>query len=150
MDKSNGNGSLILLPIDIFESLTNIRQILQGHFGVKKLGMVLVDSHCLPLRAGVVWTCIGWSGFKALESVKGQTDLYGKPLQVTQVNVADSLAVVSDYIMGQSDQRTPLVVIENPFPITFCEDAPTQEEKTEFFIPQDKDLYGNFFKKGKV
>lgn len=147
VDKSNTNGQLLLLPSLIFEPLEELWVALRKQHSLEKLGLLLIDSHCLPLRAGVVGTCLGWYGFNPLESLKGQKDLYGYPLRVTQVNVADSLAVSADYVMGQSHQSTPMALIEDAFPITFRQNPPSLKEKNEFFISRKKDLYGAIFNK---
>ncbi len=146
VDKSNTNGRLLLLPSRIFEPLEELWFALRKQHSLEKLGLLLIDSHCLPLRAGVVGTCLGWYGFNPLESLKGQKDLYGYPLRVSQVNVADSLAVSADYVMGQSHQSTPMALIEDAFPITFRNHPPSAKEKDEFFISRKKDLYGAIFK----
>lgn len=112
IDESNANGKLLLLPSDCYTVTEELRQHLKQVWGVKNLGIVITDSMILPLRAGVIAAAVAYSGFKGVRDLRGKPDLFGRPLQVTLVNVADSLATAAAYCMGEGPERSPLAVLE--------------------------------------
>lgn len=77
----------------------------------KRLGILLVDSHVAPLRVGTIGFALGIAGFEPLKDVRGALDLYGKPLLITRINVADSLAAIANLAMGETDEQTPAALI---------------------------------------
>lgn len=77
----------------------------------KKLGVLLVDSHVTPLRMGTIGFALGIAGFEPIKDVRGVPDLYGKPLLITRINIADSLAAMANLAMGETDERTPVSII---------------------------------------
>ena len=54
---------------------------------------------------------IGVAGFTALEDYVGDTDIYGRELQVTLVAAADEMAAGASLVMGQTSERTPVVLV---------------------------------------
>lgn len=99
-----------LWPEDPNESARRLRQSLQTLTG-KRLGVLLVDSHLAPLRTGTIGFALGVAGFEPVRDCRGLPDLYGKPLLITTVNVADSLAAMANFVMGETDESTPAAVI---------------------------------------
>ncbi len=119
IDQSNiQSGRAILWPKEPFKAAAAIRNHLKKHLKLKQLGVVIVDSFCVPLRKGVSGIALGYSGFKGVEDKRGSHDLYGNKLNFTQEAVADSLAGLANYLMGQSDEQTPFVLITNA-PVIF-------------------------------
>jgi len=113
IDRSNLEGSddaALLLPEDPDASAARLRDRLQQEFGVK-LGVIVTDSIGRPWRLGTVGTAIGCAGVLALHDLRGQPDLYGRQLQVSEVAVADSLAAAAVLVMGEAAEGTPLVLI---------------------------------------
>lgn len=141
IDESNGNGKLILLPKDSFRSAARIRRDLQKHYGVKSLGVIVTDSRTLPLRSGVVGIALGYAGFQGLREYRGKPDIYGRKLQFSSTDVADSLATTAVFLMGEGDERCPLALIEKA-PITFCE----QVRRDELRISIEDDMFRPFFR----
>jgi coenzyme F420-0:L-glutamate ligase len=103
-------GHAVLWPGDAWEASRLLREEL-GARGAPGLGVVIVDSHVQPLRFGTVGMALGWSGIVGVEDVRGQEDLYGKPLHVTRRNVADMLASAGTLVMGEADEATPAVLV---------------------------------------
>ena len=64
-----------------------------------------------PWRRGVTGIALGTAGLLALESRIGDPDLCGRPLEITEIAVADELAAAASHLMGQADEATPGVVI---------------------------------------
>ncbi len=113
IDRSNLKGSddaALLLPADPDASAARLREQLQQEFGVP-LGVIVTDSIGRPWRLGTVGTAIGCAGVLALNDLRGQADLYGRQLQVSEVAVADSLAAAAVLQMGEAAEGTPLVLI---------------------------------------
>ena len=51
------------------------------------------------------------AGFQPIKDERGKQDLFGNPMAVTQVGVADSLAVCAQVVMGERDEATPFAVV---------------------------------------
>jgi len=99
---------VLLLPLDPDNSAGEIRARLEAASGAR-LGVLIIDSHGRAWRLGVVGTAIGISGFPALVDLRGQQDLFGYRLQITQVGAADELASAASLVMGQAAEGTPVV-----------------------------------------
>lgn len=140
IDQSNASGNLLLLPPDLYGLAAELRANLCALWGIKNLGVVVTDSMILPLRAGVVAGAVAYSGFKGVRDERGQTDLFGRRLEVTLVNVADSLATAAALCMGESNERRPLALLENA-PVEFVDEVPPNEIK----YPVANDLYTPLF-----
>ena len=52
-----------------------------------------------------------------LEDLRGQEDLYGRRLEVTEIGLGDELASAASIIMGQGNEGLPVVVINGMKPI---------------------------------
>lgn len=113
IDRSNlrdSNDAALLLPVDPDASAAQLRQRLQSEFGVP-VGVIITDSIGRAWRLGTVGTAIGCAGVLALNDLRGQADLFGRQLQVSEVAVADSLASAAVLVMGEAAEGTPLVLI---------------------------------------
>jgi coenzyme F420-0:L-glutamate ligase/coenzyme F420-1:gamma-L-glutamate ligase len=113
IDRSNLKGSdeaALLLPEDPDASAARLQERLQADFGIR-LGVIVTDSIGRAWRLGTVGTAIGCAGVLALNDLRGQRDLFGRKLQVSEVAVADSLAAAAVLVMGEAAEGTPLVLI---------------------------------------
>ncbi len=128
IDESNADGKLLLFPPDMYKLAAQLRTELCKAWNVKNLGLVVTDSMILPLRAGVIAGAVAYAGFKGVRDERGHTDLFGRKLDVTLVNVADSLATAAALCMGESSEQRPLALIENA-PVEFVDEVPANEIK---------------------
>ncbi len=113
VDESNAEGDYyILYPLDPFLSAKNIYGWIQERLGLKRFGVLLTDSHTAPLRRGVLGTALAYYGFKGMESKIGEKDLFGRELRMTQINIADALAVSAAYTMGEGRESRPLAIVQ--------------------------------------
>lgn len=142
VDESNANGHYILLPENPYRSARQIWQFLRKEFGVKEVGVVITDSRTFPLKWGVIGTSLGHCGFKALNNKIGQADLFGHQMQMTQVAVAEALAVAAVLEMGETDEAQPLCLIQDSKMVQFQNRATTQKEINELQIKMKDDVYG--------
>lgn len=137
IDESNSqSGDFILFPKDPFASAENLRRKLQQHFGLKRFGVLITDSHTSPLRRGVTGVCLSYSGFLALKSLVGQPDLFGRELKMTQMNLADGLAAAAVMMMGEGAESQPLAYITGA-PVEFSD----LSDRRQISIPLEEDLY---------
>lgn len=111
LDRSNiPSGKVVLLPEKPYESAERIRQDIQAKAGCH-IGVILTDSWLMPGRYGTTGVAVGVAGFNPIKDERGKKDLFGNPMAVTQVGVADSLAVSAQAVMGERDEATPIAVI---------------------------------------
>lgn len=115
VDRSNvpplaGADPVLLLPNDPDGTAEILREQLESHFGVR-LGVVINDSFGRPWRRGTVGVALGSAGIPALRNLRGQPDLFGHPLLVTETALADELASAASVLMGQADEGQPVVLI---------------------------------------
>lgn len=139
IDESNSEtGDFILYPCDPFESAAQIHRGLKDHFGWKQFGILLSDSRTSPLRRGVTGVSLAHHGFHGVRNQIGQKDLFGAQLKMTQVNVADAVAAAAVFCMGESDEQTPLAIVEAPLQY---ETRPTVAHRNDCIVPLTEDLY---------
>lgn len=139
IDESNiahpkGSHRLLLLPEDPDRSCARLKQALDRAFGAD-VGVVMNDSFGRPWRNGVVGVAIGSAGVPSLRDMIGQPDLFGRPMQVTQIAVADELAAAASLLMGQAAEGRPVVHIRG-----FRSDAP-RNDASALIRPKDQDMF---------
>ena len=111
IDKSNcPQGKIVLYPKDSFKTANELRKKLLKKYGIK-IGIIISDSRLMPTRIGCTGIAVGVSGFDPVDDERGKTDLYGKKLKVTFRATADCLATIGVFMMGESNESIPLVVI---------------------------------------
>ncbi|MEK7181075.1 MAG: coenzyme F420-0:L-glutamate ligase [Patescibacteria group bacterium] len=141
VDESNGNGKLILLPEDSFGAAAEILKKIKKFYKVKNIGVIITDSRLFPLRAGIVGVALGYAGIKGIRDYRGKPDIFGRKLKISQVDVADSLSTAAVLVMGESNERQPLVIIEKA-PVEFT----NKVIRHELLINPKDDIYAPIFK----
>ena len=71
---------------------------------------------------GTLGLAIGVAGFTALEDYIGGEDIFGRELMVTQVGAADEMAAGASLVMGQTTEKTPVVIVRGYKPREPTED----------------------------
>ncbi len=113
VDRSNVSGGperVLLLPEDPDASSAALRAALRTRFGVD-IAVVVSDSAGRAWRNGVVGLALGAAGIPALQDLRGRNDLEGRPLEVTQVGLADEIASAAALLMGEADEGRPAVLV---------------------------------------
>lgn len=115
VDQSNvphaqGEPRVLLLPEDPDASSAALRTTLSDRFG-EPLAVIVSDSVGRAWRHGVVGLALGAAGLPALLDLRGQRDLEGRALQVTQVGLADEIASAAELLMGEADEGRPAVLV---------------------------------------
>lgn len=114
IDRSNldvpvGEDVVLLLPADPDGSARSLRVGLEAACQVR-LGVIISDSFGRPWRLGTVGTALGVAGPPAVIDRRGEPDRQGRPLEVTEVGFADSVAAAAVLVMGEGDEGCPVVV----------------------------------------
>ncbi len=148
IDRSNANGYFVLWPEKMDQVVKELHAWFRKEYGVKEIGVMITDSHVVPLRRGVVGTCLVHFGFNPLRDYRGKPDIFGEPLKVTITNVAEALAAAAVVVMGEASEQTPLSLITDVPWLEFG------ERIVETKIPMEEDLFrpmlqGIKWKKGK-
>ena len=73
--------------------------------------MVISDSVGRPWRLGTVGLAIGAAGVPALWDRRGEKDLAGRPLEVTEVGFADAVAAAAVLAMGEAAEGRPAALV---------------------------------------
>lgn len=113
IDESNGNGFYVLLPEKPHEMAKEIWQHLKTKHKLNELGVVITDSHSLPLRWGCISVSIGWWGIHALKNYREKTDLFGREMRLSTTNVVDSVVAGATVVTGEGDESTPIVIVRD-------------------------------------
>ncbi len=124
-------------------SADRIKKLIYKKFG-KKVGIIISDSHCLPSRHGTTGMAIAIAGFKGIISEIGESDLFDKPLQITYHNIADELAGISNFLMGESSQKIPAVIIKDAN--IKLSNKKSQDLTNDLLINKDEDLFNKLYK----
>lgn len=141
IDESNGNGYFILWPGDPFQSAVTIWNYLRKKHNLARLGVIITDSHAIPLQWGTRGRALSWCGIEPLKNYIGEPDIFGKNLRMTKASIVDGLAAAAVAVMGEGNEQTPLAVIKDvPF-VTFVSHPPTKEEIKNLTIDPKDDIY---------
>ncbi|MEX0934786.1 MAG: coenzyme F420-0:L-glutamate ligase [Candidatus Paceibacterota bacterium] len=143
IDESNADEHYILLPKNPFESAERIYSYIQSRFKLKDIGVLVVDSHSIPLRYGTVGVALGWWGFEPVTHFTGKPDLFGRSARFSRINVADALAVSAVFLMGEMDEQTPLCIARDIPHIEFT----ARDTSGNLFIPHREDIYWPLIKR---
>jgi len=130
----NSDQWVLLLPENPDRSAALIRDKLQAWCS-QQIGVMIIDSHGRAWRLGTVGIAIGFSGLPGLVDLRGDPDLFGRTLQVTQVGAADELAAAASLIMGQAAEGTPIVHVRG-FPYALREGS-----LEELIRPEEDDMF---------
>jgi coenzyme F420-0:L-glutamate ligase len=137
IDASNANDHYVLWPSAPNDVAAEIGRRLRREHGVGRLGVILTDSHCTPMRRGTTGISIGFYGVEGLQDYRGRPDIFGRPLAVTVANRVDALAAAAVGLMGEGAECIPAVIIRDWPDLTF-NDRAGQEG---FIVPPEQDIF---------
>ena len=101
---------VLLLPEDADASAERLKQRLEAHFKCD-MGLLISDSAGRAWRCGTVGIAIGAAGVPSLWDRRGEQDLAGRPLEVTEVGFADAAAAMAVLAMGEAAEARPAALI---------------------------------------
>lgn len=138
VDNSNvEKGIVIILPPDPMAAAEEIRGRLREIAG-KNIRVIITDTCGRPFRRGQTGVAIGWAGMDAICDFRGDHDLFGRVLEITEEAVADEIAAFSNFIMGESNRGIPAVVFRN---------CPQWEGHNELYFTPEKDITMKAYRK---
>ncbi|NLX49523.1 MAG: coenzyme F420-0:L-glutamate ligase [Methanospirillum sp.] len=122
VDQSNvDGGQVILLPRDPLNAAAGLADSLLEVSGAR-VGVIVTDTCGRSFRRGQTGHAIGWSGMTAIRDFRGETDLFGHELKITEEAVVDEIAGFANLVMGESDAGVPAVVFRGIPPWTGHDD----------------------------
>jgi coenzyme F420-0:L-glutamate ligase/coenzyme F420-1:gamma-L-glutamate ligase len=104
------NPRVLLLPENPDASAAQLRARLRELTGAT-VAIIINDSAGRAWRNGVIGFALGTAGLAPLENRIGTHDLFGRPLEITEVAVADEIAAAASLLMGQAAEGAPVVLI---------------------------------------
>lgn len=111
IDRSNVDADLVLLlPRDPDASAEALRSSLGERYG-EAPAVVIADSVGRAWRNGTVGLAIGAAALPAVLDRRGARDLYDRPLEVTMLGYADSIASAAGLVMGEAAEGCPAVLV---------------------------------------
>ncbi len=128
------NPRVLLLPEDSNASARHLRRALKERLGLD-INIIINDSAGRAWRNGTCGFALGSAGFEALVSRIGDNDLFGRPLEITQIGVADELAAAASFLMGQADEGAPVVLIRG------AQLRPSEQGCETLIRPKAEDLF---------
>jgi coenzyme F420-0:L-glutamate ligase/coenzyme F420-1:gamma-L-glutamate ligase len=138
VDQSNiEDGMVILLPPDPMGAADEIRRRIRKIAG-KEAGVIITDTCGRSFRRGQTGNAIGWSGMKAIRDFRGDTDLFGHVLKITEEAVVDEIAGFANFVMGESNQGVPAVVFRN---------CGSWEGHNDLYFRREEDIFRKLLKK---
>ncbi|MDA0338422.1 MAG: coenzyme F420-0:L-glutamate ligase [Proteobacteria bacterium] len=113
IDRSNVEKSgqvALLLPVDADASARALRDSLVERTGTD-VSVVIADSVGRAWRYGTTGLAIGCAGIDPLWDQRGDTDMFGKVLEVTEVGIADQVASAANLVMGEATEGRPAAIV---------------------------------------
>jgi coenzyme F420-0:L-glutamate ligase/coenzyme F420-1:gamma-L-glutamate ligase len=135
VDKSNVDNeeSVTLLPTDSDRSARGIRERIHSLTGID-VSVIISDTFGRAWRIGQVNVAIGLDGMSPTIDYRGQKDMFGYVLNVTQMAVADELASAAELVMRKSD-GVPAVIIRG------FDYVPGSGSARDLVRPEEEDLF---------
>jgi coenzyme F420-0:L-glutamate ligase len=119
--KNAPDDCVVLWPTDARRWALSFREEIKRKTG-KRIAVLVVDSGLFPLRIGTSGLALAVAGFKPIRDFRKARDLYGKPILITRLAVADDLASAAHLLMGEATEQTPMVLIKDA-PVDFDDGA---------------------------
>ena len=109
-DGDGGEERVLLLPVDPDADCARVREEIKSRVGVD-VAVIMNDSVGRAWRSGTAGIAIGVAGMPAILDLRGDDDLFGRPLKVSIVGIADELAAAASVLQGQAAEGAPAVVV---------------------------------------
>lgn len=113
-------GQVALLPVDPDASARRIRDGLRRFLGVD-VAVIITDTMGRAWRTGLVDQAIGAAGVAVLRDFRGQPDVFGRPLDMTVVAIADEIAAAADLVKGKLS-NVPVAIVRG-LDVEFADDT---------------------------
>ena len=138
IDRSNANNHYVLWPKKPNQAAKKIWQYLRTKHQLKDLGIIIIDSFCLPLRWGHMGISIGFYGFHPNKEYSDKKDIFNHKIVQGNSNIIDGLSAISGVLIGEGNEQTPLLLARNFNSVKFT----TKDTSHELKIPKNQsDFY---------
>ena len=127
---------VLLLPCDPDGTAAALATALRERTGAT-VGVVINDSVGRAWRNGTVGIALGSAGFPALYDRRGERDLFGRVLQVTEVALADQIAAAASLVQGEADEGRPVVLVRG---LSWPREVP-HSNAGALLRPRERDLF---------
>jgi coenzyme F420-0:L-glutamate ligase / coenzyme F420-1:gamma-L-glutamate ligase len=134
IEHSDGEERVLLLPRDPDGAAAALKARFDKTFDAD-IGVVINDSFGRPWRNGVVGVALGAAGLPALLDMVGMPDMFGRPMRVTEIAVADEIAAGASLLMGQAAEGLPVVVVRG---LTF---SAAPRPAAALVRPRERDMF---------
>ena len=109
-DPEGTDEAILLLPADPDASARALRAALADGQATH-IGVIVSDSFGRPWRLGTTGMAIGIAGPPAVVDRRGETDLFGRVLQATEIGFADAVASAAVLAMGEGSEGCPAAIV---------------------------------------
>jgi putative folate metabolism gamma-glutamate ligase len=142
IDESNANNYYVLWPRDPKQTAKELYDWARAQYRIRNLGVIITDSHTIPLRRGTLGISLAHYGLLPLKDYRGERDIFGREFVIQVADIADGLAAAAVVSMGEGRETTPLAVITD-VPFVEFTDKPYTPDKpfSSFEIEEKEDLY---------
>jgi coenzyme F420-0:L-glutamate ligase / coenzyme F420-1:gamma-L-glutamate ligase len=134
VEGSDGQEVVSLLPEDSNRSARQLKKEIETLCN-KNIGIIITDSIGRPWRLGTTGVALGSAGVQVIRDLRGDKDLFGRELKVSETADADSLASAACLIMGEGNDATPLVLIRGMKTVN------TNDDTRQLLRLQEEDLF---------
>jgi coenzyme F420-0:L-glutamate ligase/coenzyme F420-1:gamma-L-glutamate ligase len=111
IDESNvDKGYMIDLPTDPDLSARSIGEVIESQTG-KKISVIVTDTNGRAFKIGQTGIAIGVYKIHPIKNWKGQKDLFGNTLAITEEAISDEIAGAANLLMGEGDGGCPVVIL---------------------------------------
>ena len=104
------NNRVLCLPADADQSARDLRSAINA-LASCEVAVVINDSWGRAWRNGTIGHAVGAAGLPALWDRRGEPDMFGRPLRVTEIGLADEIAAAASLVMGAAGERQPVVIV---------------------------------------
>jgi coenzyme F420-0:L-glutamate ligase/coenzyme F420-1:gamma-L-glutamate ligase len=137
IDRSNvteREDEVLLLPEQPDASASQLRDELAERYAVT-IGVIIADSVGRPWRMGTTGMTLGSAGVEALANLRGQQDMFGRILEVSEHAVADSIASAAELLLGEANEATPVVIVRG------LNEGHSAQNSTVLLRPTEEDMF---------
>jgi coenzyme F420-0:L-glutamate ligase / coenzyme F420-1:gamma-L-glutamate ligase len=110
LDPGCEGARVLMLPENPDRSAHQIKEKIDAHF-LADIGVIVSDSVGRAWRLGTVGLALGAAGVPTLLDRRGEADLSGRRLEVTEVGFADAVAAAAVLVMGEAAEGRPAALV---------------------------------------
>jgi len=111
IDDSNvEKGYLADLPTDPDRSAKDIGESIEEITG-KNISLIITDTNGRAFKIGQTGIAVGVYRIHPIRNWKGEKDLFGNTLEITEEAIADEIAGAANLLMGEGDGGYPVVIV---------------------------------------